>query len=128
MGNGMFNTTTTDLLKIKSPRHWCYDVIRAFSNVEVTETAFENAFCWQEIVYRDSNFTKASSNAPSWQLIGIASNNVLVPTWFILAMEYGIHHNIPLNMKFCHACDMVQDEIYFITHFKFTREMRYIIF
>ena len=32
-----------------------------------------------------------------------------------LAVEYGRHHNIPQNMRLCHTCYIVEDEMYFIT-------------
>ena len=32
-----------------------------------------------------------------------------------LAVEYGRHHNIPQNMRLCHTCYIVEDEMHFIT-------------
>ena len=45
-----------------------------------------------------------------------------------LAVEYGRHHNIPLNMRLCHTCCMIEDEMHFITNCKINQVERDILY
>ena len=42
--------------------------------------------------------------------------------------EYGKHHNIPLNMRLCHTCCMIDDEMYFITNCKINQVERDVLY
>ena len=41
-----------------------------------------------------------------------------------LTVEYGRHHNIPLNMRLCHTCSMIDDEMHFSTNCKLNQVER----
>ena len=45
-----------------------------------------------------------------------------------LAVEYGRHHNIPLNMRLCHTCCMIDDEMHFIMNCKINQVERDILY
>ena len=45
-----------------------------------------------------------------------------------LAVEYGRHHNIPLNMTLCHTCCMIDNEMHFIMNCKMNQVERDIFY
>ena len=45
-----------------------------------------------------------------------------------LAVEYGRHHNIPLDMRLCHTCYMIEDEMHFILNCKINQVERDMVY